>query len=52
VGGFWSTLGGALIIWVVNMALRPWVYDRGDRRGGKGKSSQPHNNDARNVPWP
>ena len=36
VGGFWSTVGGALILWIVNMALRPWVYDRGDRdrRGG------------------
>jgi putative membrane protein len=25
VGGFWSTVGGALVMWVVNMALRPWV---------------------------
>ena len=25
VGGFWSTIGGALVMWVVNMALRPWV---------------------------
>jgi putative membrane protein len=24
VGGFWSTLGGALIVWVVNAALRRW----------------------------
>lgn len=24
VGGFWSTLGGALIVWVVNVALRRW----------------------------
>jgi putative membrane protein len=39
VGGFWSTIGGALIIWVVNMALRPWVYDRGDRYRGKGKGN-------------
>jgi len=22
VGGFWSTVGGALVIWVVNLALR------------------------------
>jgi hypothetical protein len=22
VGGFWSTLGGALIVWIVNAALR------------------------------
>src|SRR5437763_16433359 len=28
VGGFWSTVGGALIMWVVNMALRPWTADR------------------------
>jgi putative membrane protein len=25
VGGFWSTVGGALVMWVVNMALRPWA---------------------------
>lgn len=25
VGGFWSTVGGALVMWIVNMALRPWV---------------------------
>jgi putative membrane protein len=25
VGGFWSTVGGALIMWLVNMALRPWT---------------------------
>lgn len=24
VGGFWSTLGGALIVWLVNAALRHW----------------------------
>jgi putative membrane protein len=24
VGGFWSTLGGALIVWVVNAVLRRW----------------------------
>jgi putative membrane protein len=24
IGGFWSTLAGALILWVVNMVLRPW----------------------------
>ena len=24
VGGFWSTLGGAVIVWVVNAALRRW----------------------------
>jgi putative membrane protein len=28
VGGFWSTVGGALILWVVNMALRPWTHKR------------------------
>ena len=25
VGGFWSTVGGALLIWLVNMALAPWA---------------------------
>jgi putative membrane protein len=25
VGGFWSTVGGAFVMWFVNMALRPWV---------------------------
>jgi putative membrane protein len=24
VGGFWSTLGGALIVWIVNVGLRRW----------------------------
>jgi putative membrane protein len=28
VGGFWSTVAGALIMWVVNMALRPWLGSR------------------------
>ena len=32
VGGFWSTVGGALVLWVVNMALRPWVRGGGKRR--------------------
>jgi putative membrane protein len=27
VGGFWSTVGGALILWIVNMALRPWTRE-------------------------
>jgi len=27
VGGFWSTLGGALIVWLVNLALRKWRRD-------------------------
>ncbi len=38
VGGFWATVGGALIMWLVNMALKPWTKPqrhRGDRdRGG------------------
>lgn len=25
VGGFWTTVGGALVIWVVNVALRAWL---------------------------
>lgn len=24
VGGFWSTLAAAMVIWIVNIALRPW----------------------------
>jgi putative membrane protein len=24
VGGFWSTVAGALVIWLVNLALRAW----------------------------
>jgi putative membrane protein len=33
IGGFWSTVGGALVMWVVNMALRPWVgLSRKDKR--------------------
>jgi putative membrane protein len=30
VGGFWSTVGGALVMWVVNLALRPWARQRRD----------------------
>jgi putative membrane protein len=30
-GGFLSTVGGALIIWLLNMALRPWIT--GPREG-------------------
>jgi putative membrane protein len=56
VGGFWSTVGGALILWIVNMALRPWVYDRGDRdrrgggrrgRGGRGGPGADDGGDGR-----
>jgi putative membrane protein len=32
VGRFWTVLAGALILWAVNMALRPW------RQGGAGAS--------------
>lgn len=32
VGGFWTVLAGALILWAVNMALRPW------RQGGSGRA--------------
>lgn len=36
VGGFWATVGGALIVWLVNLALRPWARRAGEgrRRGG------------------
>jgi putative membrane protein len=36
IGGFWSTVAGALILWLVNMALRPWTshpWRRGGRSG-------------------
>jgi putative membrane protein len=35
VGHFWSIVGGALVIWLVNLALRPWTGTRGPiaRRG-------------------
>jgi putative membrane protein len=36
VGGFWSTVGGALILWLVNMALRPWTKYPWSRRGHGG----------------
>jgi putative membrane protein len=43
VGGFWSTIGGALIMWLVNMALRPWVGGkaRRQRRDRRAETSQP-----------
>jgi putative membrane protein len=53
VGGFWSTVGGALIMWVVNMALRPWVYDRRgrdrrrDRDDGDGDGRRPRRVEVR-----
>ncbi len=36
VGGFWSTVGGALILWLVNMALRPWTHPRPRREDDSG----------------
>lgn len=35
IGGFWSTLGGAFILWIVNMALRPWVRTSQKDRDGR-----------------
>jgi len=35
VGGFWSTLAAAIIVWLVNMALRPW------RRGRQSSAEGP-----------
>ena len=49
VGGFWSTVAGALLIWLVNLALRPWR--KGPERGrpwvqvarfGNGEHERPH----------
>jgi putative membrane protein len=37
VGGFWATVGGALIVWLVNLALRPWTGP-GKRRRPDGPS--------------
>jgi putative membrane protein len=45
IGGFWSTVAGALIMWVVNMALRPWTAGRprrdsdSDSDGGGGRGN-------------
>ena len=36
VGGFWSTVAGALILWFVNMALRPWTSHPWKRSGRAG----------------
>lgn len=36
VGGFWSVVGGALVMWLVNMALRPWTGF--SRRRSRGRS--------------
>jgi putative membrane protein len=33
IGGFWSTVGGAIVIWLVNLALRPWARRARDDRG-------------------
>jgi putative membrane protein len=49
VGGFWSTVGGALILWAVNMALRPWVHDRGERRRGRREDDDGNNRPPRRV---
>ena len=35
IGGFWSTLGGAFVLWIVNMALRPWVSTSQKDRAGR-----------------
>lgn len=40
VGGFWSTIGGALILWVVNMALRPWTAQTKHKRTKIGHDEQ------------
>jgi putative membrane protein len=32
LGGFWSTVGAALIMWIVNIALRPWTAGVPGRR--------------------
>lgn len=31
LGGFYSTVGAAVVIWLVNLALRPWRGGRRDR---------------------
>jgi putative membrane protein len=40
VGGFWSTVAGALILWIVNMALRPWTRQPW-RRGSDDEGKEP-----------
>lgn len=32
VGGFWSTVGGAFVIWLVNVAIRLWTRSAGGGR--------------------
>src|SRR5262249_42288107 len=39
IGGFWSTVAGALILWIVSMALRPWT-SQWWRRGGDGEADK------------
>jgi putative membrane protein len=40
VGGLWSTLAGALVIWLVNLALRYWGRRDGDREVTWGRVSR------------
>jgi putative membrane protein len=40
VGGFWSTVAGALLIWLVNLALRPWTSRRAEAARDRGRSGR------------
>jgi putative membrane protein len=49
VGGFWSTVGGAFVMWIVNLALRPWTRRRrrDDQRAGYVRVSRARTSRAR-----
>ena len=46
VGGFWSTVGGALIVWIVNGALRAG----GKRSRGRGRYGRASDRGEQPVP--
>jgi putative membrane protein len=39
VHGFWATVGGAVVLWLVNMALRPWTRPHRDRKDSPSKQA-------------
>lgn len=40
LGGFWATIGGAFIMWIVNMALRPWLGLSQDTKRKRSRSRE------------
>ena len=41
IHGFWPTLGGALILWVVNLVLAPWRRKARKHKRGRARVSRP-----------